>query len=80
MNYDELLAKIDGQENTIVGITLESEVEIQRLMKFRKALRAVVELHYEKSFGEDSPIKNVCDTCSKIYPCPTIQAIQKELA
>lgn len=41
------------------------------------ALRAVVELHYQ-DFG--TPGENVvCDYCKVIYPCPTIQAIEKEL-
>lgn len=42
-----------------------------------KGLRAVVELHY-RDFG--TPGENVvCDYCKVIYPCPTIQAIEKEL-
>ena len=43
-----------------------------------KALRAVVELHTADfgTPGEDT----VCDYCKVIYPCPTIQAIEKELA
>ena len=45
-----------------------------------KALRAVVELH--------RPVHNAYDTdyswwgclmCEEVYPCPTIQAIEKEL-
>ena len=41
------------------------------------ALRAVVELH-TADFG--TPGENtVCDYCKVIYPCPTIQAIEKEL-
>jgi hypothetical protein len=41
-----------------------------------RALRAIVELH--KPF-EDSPY---CEHCCRMgieYPCPTIQAIEKEL-
>ena len=44
-----------------------------------KALRAVVELH-KPTNGYD---KNICLACSPqipmAYPCPTIQAIEKEL-
>ena len=51
--------------------------------KLQSALRAVVELHKPKSseyFEED-----VCETCSFdldyyiLYPCSTIEAIEKEL-
>ena len=73
MTYEELLARIDNSDATNNGMGW-------KLLPIPAALRAVVELHYEKSFGEDSPIKNICDTCSKVYPCPTIQAIEKELA
>lgn len=39
-----------------------------------KALRAVVELHYQQNEG------GYCDVCPDYeYPCRTIQAIQKEL-
>ena len=65
MTHDELLAKID---------TLEA-----RYTDYPSylALRAVVELHYQ-DFG--TPEENVfCDYCKVIYPCPTIQAIEKEL-
>lgn len=45
-----------------------------------KALRAVVELHKPEPLDERG---DVCLTCCPdlltIYPCPTIQAIEKEL-
>ena len=45
-----------------------------------KALRAVVELHKPTPLDERG---NVCLTCCPdlltLYPCPTIQAIEKEL-
>jgi hypothetical protein len=78
MTHDELLAKIDGQKNTIVTFDSDSEVEVLRLMKFRKALRAVVEYHkpYEsKNYGL---LCNGCDETPN-YPCGTIRAIEKEL-
>jgi hypothetical protein len=73
MNHDKLLAKIDEELSTNyadecgnfpIGLT---------------ALRAVVELHIE-DIGTpiDDPI-SVCDWCKVAYPCPTIQAIEKEL-
>ena len=76
MTYDELLAKID-KEIAMWGNNEKAYME--------NALRAVVELH--------KPVKDewidyvTCAACrvpmddyySVTYPCPTIQAIQKEL-
>ena len=67
MTHDELLARIDflwGTENT------------------DKALRAVVELHKPKSSHPDGWHEEI--HCAQgddqfHYPCPTIQAIEKEL-
>ena len=51
-----------------------------------KALRAVVELH--KPYPAPTTVSmedgkwqsNIhCDDCHSVYPCPTIQAIEKEL-
>ena len=67
MTHDELLAKIDTRLE-IMGDKLVSS-----------ALRAVVELH-KSTNGYD---RNICLFCSPEilvpYPCPTIQAIEKEL-
>ena len=77
MTHDELLAKVD----LITGLA-EEQMGITGL-NIHKALRAVVELHKPKSseyFEGD-----VCETCSwdldyyTPYPCPTIQAVEKEL-
>jgi hypothetical protein len=73
MNHGELLAEID-ERATYLG----NEDSVY------KALRAVVELHeaYEsESFGV---MRQWCTECSTEdynlhYPCPTIQAIEKEL-
>ena len=75
MTHDELLEKIDG----------ETEFLVQHF-----ALRAVLELH--KPYGTTPPWGYVrymaCSACevwttdgpySVDYPCPTIQAIEKEL-
>lgn len=50
------------------------------------ALRAVVELHKpeitilgESTDGSYKETVSVCRKCSAYYPCPTIQAIEKEL-
>ena len=62
--HDELLAKIDSKD--------------LYWFHHRGALRAVVELHKPM---KDFP--NVCGECAfeavVLYPCPTIQAIEKEL-
>ena len=77
MTHDELLADIDKKillsEHTIYPI-------------FMQALRAVVELHsyiIYKNTETDEMYKQ-CHECSgngyhELYPCPTIQAIEKEL-
>jgi hypothetical protein len=67
MTHDELLAKIDGFSCCSGAHEL--------------ALRAVVELHKPHKIPDWVPTKNeyICDGCSRIYPCPTIQAIEKEL-
>lgn len=70
MTHEELLAKIDG--------ILEEAGENLSAVIFYKALRAVVELHKPNEEGW-------CVECSLTqnhyiaYPCPTIQAIEKEL-
>jgi len=44
-----------------------------------KALRAIVELHKpEEEIGKFCQTEEQCWACDK-YPCPTIQAIEKEL-
>ena len=69
MTHDELLAKID---------TLEARYTDYPTYL---ALRAVVELHKPEPLDERG---DVCLTCCPdlltLYPCPTIQAIEKELA
>ena len=70
MTHDELLAKIDGFSCCSGAHEL--------------ALRAVVELH--KPIEPVAPVEThddywygLCDDCLKTYPCPTIQAIGREL-
>jgi len=79
MTHEELLAKLDELDHScsVVGITVA-------------ALRAVVELHKPmlwKNLGNDTQgyFCQHCDSFSNEdayrinYPCPTIQAIEKEL-
>ena len=75
MTHDELLAEID-ERVSYLGNT--DSVYI--------ALRAIVELHkpiYDNSCSDadccGGPYPNLCDNCEDDYPCPTIQAIEKEL-
>lgn len=69
MTHDELLIHL---------MVLKPEETVEtRAVKLNNAIRAVVELH-KPSGGW------FCDACANpndevIYPCPTIQAIEKEL-
>jgi hypothetical protein len=71
MTHDELLAKIDRQDHAIMIGGIGSEMEVLRLMTFRHALRAVVELH--------NCMNKYCGNCGMASPCFTIEAIMKEL-
>ena len=86
MTHDELLAKINkSQAHTIQYTGLGSEIEMLTLMASRNALRAVVKLHkpvFAIANGAEGP--KYCQQCVEgrgyaAYPCPTIQAIEKEL-
>jgi len=46
------------------------------------ALRAIVELHKPHKIPDWVPTKHnyICEGCTRIYPCPTIQSIEKELS
>ena len=90
MTHDELLAKIDKQDHAILISGIGSEMEVLRLMTFRHALRAVIELHKPNSDdGKTCQAHEQCWGCGEwggsdgcdcnAYPCTTIQAITKEL-
>ena len=75
MTHDELLAKIN-------------EVEIAWQIDGMNALRAVVELHKPMWWGGNEAERWYCSHCGIhdeheqimfLYPCETIQAIEKEL-
>jgi hypothetical protein len=79
MTHDELLDKIYWHWKNA------DDAEFFGLSGYRKALRAVVELHKPYTEREDGLI--ICNlACNdeggyfEIYPCATIQAILKELA
>ena len=73
MNHEELLAKVDTPRE-FLGVLYAPDWQ-------RWALRAVVELHKPEMsrFGnEDDSYSLQCIECYATYPCPTIQAIEKE--
>ena len=76
MTHDELLAQVNKE---VEMAEFEDACGDGNNPRVAKALRAVVELHYE-DIGTpiDNPI-SVCDWCKVAYPSPTIQAIEKEL-
>ena len=73
MTHDELLAKIDEEGEFLVQ-------HFDSKPKVHSALRAVVELHKPNKIPDWVPTEeeNIC-WCAHIYPCPTIQAIKREL-
>jgi len=76
MKHDELLAKIDKAYETNLRMGADDHYHNAPEIK---AIRAVVELH--------KPDKGMCNGCNTnpqaittwAYPCPTIEAIEKEL-
>ena len=78
MTYEELLAKVDDEL---------SMSDYDTWLAGARALRAVLELHKPEPTSNGEP---GCPECVKLirvddkamtyrYPCPTIQAIEKEL-
>jgi hypothetical protein len=70
MTHDELLQKMADIAHTKDAHEARND--------YLLALRAVVELHkpYTPEFGGGF---DYCWACDGAYPCPTIQAIEKEL-
>jgi len=85
MTHDELLAKIIGVSIDVFNTF--PELIDDNLTRNVKALRAVVELHKPEIRRNNKPFCAVCyeegqpyeQANDVYYPCPTIQAIQKEL-
>jgi hypothetical protein len=78
MTYEELLAKIDKEMKFSNFSNACGEYDADY---FLAALRAVVELHKAKTFEDDELGDMIlCRQCITAYPCPTIHAIEKELA
>ena len=72
MTHDELLARI------ALHWIYADDPEFYGIGGYRKALRAVVELHKPT---KNRSIEGWCDVCTDYYqyPCPTIQKIMDEL-
>ena len=68
MTHNELLAEIELRQGMELGL---------HAFKAWVALRAVVELHRPEAQEHGEYEK--CWNCNLLYPCPTIQAIEKEL-
>jgi hypothetical protein len=77
MTHDELLAKIN------IGAKFHGtawSVDGLELIKQSQALRAVVELHKPQENWNDLEVCSECSGHQYVWlPCPTIQAIEKEL-
>ena len=76
MTHEELLAKMAQIAHTKDANEARND--------YLLALRAVVELHRPTDYLKDVGIEDIiCSTCGwrgiELYPCPTIQAIEKEL-
>ena len=76
MTHDELLVEIDIQLRHLPSYFNAGDKTIAGM----KALRAVVELHKRTPLDEQGDVcLNCCTDCLTFYPCPTIQAIEREL-
>ena len=85
MTHDELLAKIDYTVAIYEGLSV---LDTRVLTAYLKALRAVVELHKPMWWGGNEAERWYCSHCGIhdeheqimfLYPCETIQTIEKEL-
>ena len=90
MTHEELLAKIDNlisvDKNYLIAVDKIEPKIINGIEVYWKALRAVVELHKPNRPEDEYPNCEQCqdsesyyDYVPAFYPCPTIQAIEKEL-
>ena len=80
MTHDELLARAELTLGTYISKYYGSKKDVELrsdVIDSLQALRAVVELHKSNDDGL------TCNECTasetEWYPCPTIQAIEKEL-
>ena len=71
MTHEELLAKINEE------LATDYEDACGNIPIGLNALRAVLELHRPEE--QDHKQYEKCWNCNLLYPCPTIQAIEKEM-
>jgi hypothetical protein len=76
MTHDELLAKIDKIEEDACWYQ-QSDGRCDDMHDVIRAFRAVVELHRPEE--QDHKQYKKCWNCNLVYPCPTVQSIEKEL-
>lgn len=83
MTHEELLANIDNQEFAYDNLAraLMAVVELHK-PKLLKRFYLGDEMGYKRLYGDEP--EYICGLCSTNdadikYPCPTIQAIEKEL-
>jgi hypothetical protein len=76
MTHDELVAVLNDYD---IGLS-NGMVHKDLVFATAKALRAVVGLHKPSPIPDWVPSKEelMC-WCAHVYPCPTIQVIEKEL-
>jgi hypothetical protein len=75
MTHDELLARLKYPETILEKYEYLQTGNLNK-HEMLKILRAVVELH--RPIIHALP-DETCWACQDLYPCPTIQAIEKEL-
>ena len=77
MTHDELLAKIDYTVAIYEGLSV---LDTRVLTAYLESLRAVVELHKPSGiFCRGCGFIEEYNEPAQLLPCPTIQAIEKEL-
>jgi len=77
MTHDELLLDVSEVLNWY-----EDQERFAEVVPYLLALQKVVELHKPMNIGETLTVCRECFVMweNNPYPCPTIQAIEKELA
>lgn len=70
MTHDELLEMVKFE------VDVAQERYLEQGFPFAKALFATVELHKPVLHSEH---EYICEGCNLVYPCDTIEAIEKEL-
>ena len=80
MTHDELLASIIdyGQNGPIDYGQIDLSKALRAVVELHKPIFRIVEVSQTKS-GIEAGMKQICQLDEIHYPCPTIQAIEKEL-